>query len=500
MRKKLIKNIRNIIFIFVSLALATLIGNIFINFKFSETNVVLIYIFSVFIISRCINNYIYDILSSILSTLLYNWFFTKPYYTFKVNDPKYFLTFFIMLTISLFTSTLTTKFKKTSIKAQEKEAESNFLYKITNHLADAKDKNEIAQITIKILSSFLNCNCAFICCDENCKPEKNFLQQKNDKQIYRKLENFDNIKTKMNTNFSNYYEIDDEFYNYPILNNDNKVLAVLRLPIKNAKDITDIQKRMIHSINGSISLAIERLNNIEAKVEKEKEITKQRYRSNMLRSISHDLRTPLAGIMGSSEMLMNMVEKSDQKYEIALGIYNETLWLSDLIENILSLTKLQDGTMLINKNYEAVEEIIEIAISIIKKRSPETEIKVKMPKKLILVPMDAKLILQVLLNLLDNAIKNTKENKKIDITIRNTNDKVNFIISDNGKGINEEDLPKIFDMFYTTKNGLNDYKKGLGLGLCICQTIIKTHGGNISAKNKKSGGAEFSFYLPLKGE
>lgn len=232
-------------------------------------------------------------------------------------------------------------------------------------------------------------------------------------------------------------------------------------------------------------------------------IAKERYRSNLLRSISHDLRTPLTGIMGAGEMLLAQTSKDDPRYKMELGIYEDADRLHSLVENILNLTRLQEGRLSISKIPEPVEEIIGSAVHTMSKRVPDRDIAVFLPPQLLLVPMDARLIDQVIVNLLDNAVKHTPVQKEISITVENdaVQHLARFIIKDQGTGIASEDLPKIFETFYTRAGQNGDTRRGVGLGLAICRSIIQAHGGKIFAQNNPTGtGAQFVFALPLEVE
>lgn len=145
------------------LVLSTLLGFCFRSWELHETNIVVVYIFSVLLIARFTKGYLYGISASVISILLFNWFFTAPYFTFKVNDMTYLITFAIMMVISIVTSALTTKVKEAVVEAKEREAESNALYQMTNQLTDAEDVDAIGAITVKTASEALGCNAAFIC-------------------------------------------------------------------------------------------------------------------------------------------------------------------------------------------------------------------------------------------------------------------------------------------------------------------------------------------------
>lgn len=481
------------------LILTTLLGFVFTHFKLHETNVVVLYIFSVVLISRFTKGYVYGVASSVVSLLLFNFFFTEPYYTLKVNDLTYLITFAIMMFTSIVTSTLTTKVKKAMIDAKERENESNALYQMTNYLTDAEDEEAIAKITVTTTSDVLCCNTTCICFDENGVPEKTLIQRKEDGTLIRReLEERDELIKRMEQLHSS-VDITETHYLFPIYGK-TKILAVLVIPYSIGAKMSESQTRMIHSIIESAALALEKLRSLKEQAKSQEETTQERYRANLLRAISHDIRTPLSAIMGTSEMLMDGFKRKSDKYQLVNDIYKDAQWLHGLVENILNLTKLQDGKLILDKQPEALEEVIGATLAIVEKRLPGRVIDVDMPDNLLMVAMDARLISQVLLNLLDNAAKHTPKRKKISICVREDGQFVYISVNDKGKGIDEKDLPHIFKMFYTTGNGTVDSRRGVGLGLAICQSIVEAHGGTIGAKNRDGGGASFTFTLPLKEE
>lgn len=499
MKKSKIKVLFDLGFTILMLTLSTLLGVLFRRWNFHETNVVIVYIFSVLIISRITKGYVFGLVSSVVSFLLFNWFFTEPYFTFKVNDMTYLITFFIMTSTSIVTSTLTTKVKKAATDAKEKESESNALYQMTNHLTDAENADDIAKIIVKTTSNILNCNTGFICFNENGEPEKTFLQSKDDGSIIRReLSKAEELKKRVET-LHGAVDITQNEHQYPVYGK-SVILAVLTIPNKTGENLTESQTRIIHSIIESASLALEKLRSLQAQVKSSEETAQERYRSNLLRAISHDIRTPLSGIMGTSEVLMGKTDKDDPRYALAEDIYKDAEWLHGLVENILNLTKLQDGKLILDKQPEALEEVIGASLMVMEKRLPGRNIEVEMPETFIMVPMDAKLISQVLINLLDNASKHTKKENEIKISVGVSDQNVIVSVLDRGSGISKEDLPHVFQTFYTSNRKNPDSKRGVGLGLAICQSIIEAHGGTISAKNRDGGGACFTFTLPLEAQ
>ena len=251
-------------------------------------------------------------------------------------------------------------------------------------------------------------------------------------------------------------------------------------------------------ISGSLTLLARRSALIAR--QKEEETEKERYNTNLLRSISHDIRTPLSAVIGAAEMLDGMTEPDDSRRELIKGIRDEADWLRSLVENILNLTRLQDDSVALSKQPEVLEEIVGGAIHRVSQRSPNHQITVNMPDELLFVPMDAKLIEQVLINLLDNAVRHTPPGKGISVTVEKEAEIVRITVLDEGEGIGAEHLENLFQSFYTTREKHSDASHGIGLGLAICKTIINAHGGDILARNRKDiSGAEFTFTLPMEG-
>ena len=483
------------------IAAATGIGRLFQYMRFPETNIVIVYILSILLTARYTRGYIYGILASIIATCTFNYFFTEPYYTLSVNDPTYFITFIIMTITAIITSALTSKVKQNAVEAMEKEAETIALYKLTNRLTDAADISDIAGIATETISGIFGCLAACLCFDENGHPEQSFIQQQNAKrQVRRKVDDISEIEHRID-GLRTAYDAGNEFYDWPIYGRET-TLGIMRIPKETAATMNEAQLRLLRSMIESTALAMDRFRSAQERIKSREETVQERYRGNLLRAISHDLRTPLSGIIGTSEMLKGMTSPDDPRYALAEGIYEDADWLHSLVENILSLTRLNDGKLTLNKQPEAVEEVIGGAVNHIMKRFPKREISVTAPGELLVVPMDAKLIEQVLINLLDNAIKHTPQDKDISISVKENKDKgcAEFSVADHGYGIATKDLPHIFQMFYTTHSRAADAQRGVGLGLAICEAIVTAHGGIIEAHNRSDGlGAEFIFTLPMRG-
>lgn len=226
----------------------------------------------------------------------------------------------------------------------------------------------------------------------------------------------------------------------------------------------------------------------------------EKMRGNLLRSVSHDLRTPLTSIIGSTAAVMDNDEKlSHEDRMVLLGdVRDEANWLLRVVENILSITRM-GGTAKISKEEEAAEEVVSEAVQKFRRRYPGANVKVRVPNTLLFVPMDAVLIEQVLINLMENAVKHAVNMTQIEVTVTQDGENASFSVSDDGEGIPKELLPVVFDgMIHSEET--DSASRNMGIGLSVCKAIVIAHQGKITAKNMKKGGAQFTFTLPLEEE
>ena len=230
------------------------------------------------------------------------------------------------------------------------------------------------------------------------------------------------------------------------------------------------------------------------------QIEKAQLRADLLRSISHDLRTPLTSISGNaSNLLSNENEFSQEtRMQIYGDIYDDSMWLIKLVENLLSVTRIEDGRMDLRMSAELMDEVIAEAMRHTDRNRDGRKIEVSSDEEFILGKMDARLIVQVVINLVDNAVKYTPEGAQIRIHTGKKDGMVVVSVSDTGPGIPDEQKSKVFDMFYTGTNRAADGRRSLGLGLGLCRSIIRAHGGEIWVSDNKPQGAVFTFTLPAE--
>lgn len=485
----------------VFLVCASIIGSLFRAIKLPEGNIVVVYILAVLLTARFSKGYGYGLVASIIATFAYNYFFTAPYFTFAVDDPSYIITIIIMTITAFITSALTSRVKENAYEAQQKEAETKALYDLTNRLTNIIELNEIVSTAVELISDVMECEAACIYVDDNDALNPFFVQQKEKQQIQIEcnLLNIESVLNNLKTKSVHYIQ-GIEFQEWPI-RGQHSILGLIRIPTTRANLMSVAQGNLLSSMIESIALAMDRYHVAKQRVLAQEEAAQERYRANLLRAISHDLRTPLTGIMGTSEMLMDMSQKTDPRYELVEGIHSDAIWLHSLVENILSLTRLQEGKLVIKKQQEAIEEIVGAAISKVSNRAKGQHFEVEVPEELLIVEIDGKLIEQLLINLLDNALKHTQKGDEIKVVVSKLGSMFSLTVYDEGVGISEMDLPNLFKMFYTSASYHVDAKKGIGIGLAICEAIVKAHGGSIQVKNRDDHkGAEFCVMLPIKGE
>lgn len=233
------------------------------------------------------------------------------------------------------------------------------------------------------------------------------------------------------------------------------------------------------------------------------ESEKERMRGNLLRAVSHDLRTPLTSIYGSSSVIMENYDSLSKERQMKLlhEIHEDSQWLIRMVENLLSVTRIDDGVARVTKENTVLEELIDAVIVKFNKHHPGQEVKVEIPDEFISIPMDPMLIEQVLINILENALIHAEGMTELKLVVREKEETAVFEIIDNGCGIPEDKIPKLFTGYMErTSTPMDGTRNNMGIGLSVCSTIIKAHDGEIYAKNRPEGGAIFGFSLKMEEE
>ena len=486
-----------------TLLITTLISVLLAAFDMKNQNFIMLYILSVLIISKITSGFIYGIIASVLCVIIDNFFFIEPYYSLNVLQRDYPITFFVMLMTALITSAMTNRIKSQAKQAQEKEQKIEVLYEINKKLLATRGLENIVKLTGEYITKIFDRSLIIYTADPisgasgiitpAARDESaEALQAEKERAVAHWV--FINQK-RAGAGTDTFMEA--EAYYVPVISQGN-VLGVIGVSCQNSK-FTQNNRGYLRRIISLVAMALERQHLSDEQREILLETEKEKMRSNLLRAISHDLRTPLTGILGASSAILENKDILEKQTQINLitNIKEDSQWLIRMVENLLSVTRINEDTANVTKIPEAAEEIIAEAISRIRKRFPKQKINVSVPEELLMVPMDGTLVEQVIINLIENAIKHSGSDTRIDVTLKKENNMAVFEVSDNGEGIADQDFPYIFEAYVPDGKRTSDSSRGLGIGLSICMSIIKAHQGKMEAGNKKEGGAVFTFQLPL---
>ena len=251
---------------------------------------------------------------------------------------------------------------------------------------------------------------------------------------------------------------------------------------------------IVSVITGTMTTRLKKQEKLKAEAEKE------RMRGNLLRAISHDLRTPLTSIYGSCSVIMDNYDDLTKENQLKLlsEVRSDAKWLNRMVENLLSVTRVDADTVQLSKHSTSLEELIDTLLVKFKKHYPQQKVTVRLPEEFISIPMDAMLIVQVLMNLLENAVFHALGMQNLWLTVETTGSKAVFTVADDGCGIPPERLPYLFTGLPDRESSVDSTRNNMGIGLSVCSTIVKAHGGEIQAGNRRSGGAFFRFTLEME--
>ncbi len=489
------------------LALSVALSELLRQLHVGDQNLVLVYILSVVIISRITQGYVYGIIAAILSVFVFDFLITEPRFGFSIIQPTYPITFVIMLIVSLIISTLTMRIKAQALTAVEKEHRTRILYEFNRKLNATRGFDNIIELANEYISTLLCRSVIYYSGDpsgedsgvvklfgDHIGPDI-FATADDKKAAYWTYSNriSSGTGTALFPNANAYYMS---------VGSQNKAMGVLGISCKGGIPLNGSNVTLLGMFASQLAMALElqMLTDEQAQILLDSE--KEKMRSNLLRAISHDLRTPLTGIYGASSVILDRGDKMNEqtRNNLISDIKEDSQWLIRMVENLLSVTRIHEETMHVSKQSEAVEEIVGEAIAKIRKRFENRAIVVKVPDELLIVPMDAMLIIQVLLNLMENAIKNSDESTSIHVNVSKQDNLAVFEVIDSGTGISEQNIQELFkgEILYGNKSA--DSSRGMGIGLSICSSIVRAHDGRMEAMNRPEGGAVFRFVLPISNE
>ena len=459
---------------------------------FSSYSTLTIHFLAVMAVSFLTPRYKYGILAAVIAAIAFNFFITEPRFSFGFAVGHHF-TLPIMLVVTFLCSYLATALKKQAETARRRENRAELLSEISSLLMGARTEASIIDIAAQFLREHLPYEAVFYCGDPLSNPAGEcggaFSTPEELNRVHRIF-----VVGEVNT-----LEDETDIYYQPVFLRDT-IYGVIGVD-RGAKALSPSQnfKTFLQLFSRQVGLALELQKVMEQKNELKIGAEKEKMHANLLRSISHDLRTPLTSILGAGTALLEQQDISaGVRTSLLEDILENASWLIRMVENILTVTRISGETVRLRKTLEAAEEVVSQSVAMVRKQFPGCYIHIKIPDELLMVPMDAVLISQVLINLLENAVKNSDEDSLVLLTLTKQEGFAKFEVSDHGCGIPEHLIDSLFEIHPSSEDAVSDTSRGIGIGLSICKTIILAHGGTIEGGNRAEGGAKLSFLLPLE--
>lgn len=477
--------------------LSTLICQLIRGF-FEPTNLAMIYLVGVVFVAAQYGRRP-SVLASFLSVAAFDFIFVPPFFTFAVSHTQYILTFIAMLFVAITISSLTVRIKEQAQAAEERERRTASLYAMSRELAVSQGIERLIEVAVHHVGDVFDSQAVVLLPDSQGQLSVGAL--------HNTLPDYDpqeaGVAQWVYGNASAAGLNSDKMPGanglYLPMRATRGIVGVLGIfPRDKERQITPDQHNLLETFANQSALAIERAHLAEETEQAHIQVQMERERNNLLSSISHDLRTPLASITGAASSLLDNSETLDaeNRRELAQLAYEEARRLDSQIRNLLQMTRLESGALHINKEWQSLEEVIGGTLYHLGDHLGDHPIEIHLAEDLPLVACDSLLIEQVLTNLLENAAKYTPTGTPIDITAVSDGCNITVEVADRGPGLLPGEEAHVFDKFY---RGKSNSAHGVGLGLTICRSIIQAHGGQIDAANRAGGGAVFRFTLPCGG-
>ena len=435
-----------------------------------------------------------------VSVLLFDLLFTTPRFTFYAYGTGYPVTFLVMFAAAFLISTLAIRLKQNAGQAAKSARRVSVVLETDRQLSKARNREEILSVLASQLKQLLKRSLVIYPADGESLGDPVFYPAAEDTVPYRMDQEKQAVEwafaqgKRAGATTDRYPQCDYLYYGMQV---QEHVYGVTGVAV-HGSPLDASEQSMLASVIGECSLALENARNAQEKEESRMLAENERLRANLLRAVSHDLRTPLTSIMGSADTLLSSGDHLDgqTRRQLYTDIYTDAQWLTGMVENLLSASRMEDGSLNLNMATELMDDMIAEAVRHMGRRLDGYHVELRKPDELLFVRADARLIVQVIINLLDNAIKYAPSGSTIRIGTLAAEGHVLVRIADEGPGIPDDQKEHIFDLFYTGDNPTGDSRRGLGLGLALCQSIMKAHHGTITAEDNSPHGTVFTLTFP----
>lgn len=484
------------------LILVTLVGLLFYNWGLTESDIITLYILGAMLVPIFTKSSVCSFIASIAGVLTFNFFFTVPRFSLHAYDSGYPVTFLVMFLASLLTGSLASKLKSHAKHSAQVAWRAKLLFEANQKLQTARTQEEIFSVAAEQLLKIFQRDIVAYRLDHKklTEPRVFFVDDASGQNCYtsgREREAAQWVLANNKRAGAGTETFPDSRCTYLSVRTSEQVYGVVGIAAAE-KPLDSFEINLLLSVLSECALALENQKNIEEKEAAAVLAKNEQLRANLLRSISHDLRTPLTSISGNASNLLSNGNLFDDKAkeQMYADIYDDAMWLINLVENLLSVSRLEEGRMNLRMSTELIDEVVAEALRHINRKSAEYHLNIQNGDEYMLAQIDAKLIVQVIINIVDNAIKYTPPGSEIDIRWKRQGRFILLSVADNGPGISDEAKPHVFDMFYSASNKIADSRRSMGLGLALCKSIVSAHGGEITVTDNLPHGTVFTFSVP----
>jgi two-component system sensor histidine kinase KdpD len=437
------------------------------------------------------------IVGAIANVLAFDFCFVPPRFTFSVADVQYIVTFAVMLIVTLVIATLMSSVRQQTRVAGARERRTALLYAMSRELAATRGVTSMANVAVRHVAEVFDCKAVVLLPDDNER-----LRYPTEAPHERSFRGADLSIAQWVVDHGRRAGLGSDTLPaapalYVPLSDERQRLGVLAvLPENPRRVLLPEQRNLLETFAGQLGLALERAQLAEQAEGARVAAETESLRNTLLASISHDLRTPLSVIAGAGSALAEQEATLDRATRTALAqsISAKAREMSELVSNVLDLMRFESGQIALRRDWQSVDDLIGAALGKMEASLRDRRLHIDAPADCPSVYVDAALVVQVLINLLDNIVKYTPSGANVWVSARAVEADVEISVEDDGPGLPPGDLTQLFDKFH--RGNAEGAVAGVGLGLAICRSIVTAHGGRIAASRREQGGARFTFTLP----
>jgi two-component system sensor histidine kinase KdpD len=434
-----------------------------------KESIIMVFLLGVLFTTVLTSHYTWGMLASVASLMLFNFLFTEPRFTFVIYSSNDIVLLLFFLVTAVVSGIVTSRLQLQIGLAAKNERTARILYQIASGFLSVSGRRGIVLQGVSYIREYVGKG-AMVKLDKDAEP------------------------------YTEDGSVLEGLYRDYRISSASGPLGVLRVYLGDV--VPDEQTELvIQAVVTQLGIALDREQLYSQRENIRLAMEREHLRANLLRAVSHDLRSPLTALSGAGSLLSDEYDHltDQERRKLATDISEEIIWLSDLVENILNMTRINESQLVIEKADEVVDDVVSEAVTHVERLLKGRSFTVDLPSEVIMVPMDGRLMVRVLINLLENAVRHTPPEAEIRLEVGVSDGHLVISVADTGNGIDGKIVGSLFDKYVTLDKGMSDNKRGIGLGLSICKAIVNAHGGTIRVEPNQPSGARFVVTLPVEG-